>query len=47
VDTKEARIMGVEKRVAAHARRRLKPKTAGFAVPSSVPKWRARHDSPV
>ena len=36
---------GVEKRTAAHARRRLECETAGFGVPSLVPKWRALRES--
>ena len=36
---------GIEKRAPAHARRCLKRKTAGFGVPSSASKWRARRDS--
>jgi hypothetical protein len=45
VDQKELRIMGskgvlLRTLVAAES-----AKTAGFGVPSSVPKWRGRHDS--
>jgi site-specific DNA recombinase len=47
VDQKELRIMGSK---SALLRTLVAPsgaKTAGFGVPSSVPKWRARHDTNV
>lgn len=45
VDEKRSSHRGVQERTPAHARRRFKRKTAGFGVPSFVPKWRARRDS--
>ncbi|MBV9955800.1 MAG: recombinase family protein [Pseudolabrys sp.] len=47
VDAKEVRIMGSKSVLLRTLVAASGPKTAGFAVPSSVPKWRARHDSNV
>jgi site-specific DNA recombinase len=45
VDTKEVRIMGSKSALLRTLVAASSVKTAGFAVPSSVPKWRARQDS--
>jgi site-specific DNA recombinase len=44
VDAKEVRIMG-SKSVLLRTLVAASAKTAGFGVPSFVPKWRARQDS--
>ena len=45
VDTKEVRIMGSKSELLRTLVAASSAKTAGFGVPSSVPKWRARRDS--
>jgi len=47
VDQKELRIMGSKSALLRTLVTASSAKTAGFGVPSSVPKWRARHDSNV
>jgi site-specific DNA recombinase len=47
VDAKEVRIMGSKSVLLRTLVAASSAKTAGFGVPSSVPKWRARHDSNV
>ncbi|XSC48568.1 recombinase family protein [Bradyrhizobium sp. RDT10] len=47
VDTKEVRIMGSKSALLRTLVAASSVKTAGFAVPSFVPKWRTRHDSNV
>jgi site-specific DNA recombinase len=47
VDQKELRIMGSKSVLLRTLVAAESAKTAGFGVPSSVPKWRARHDSNV
>ena len=47
VDTKEVRIMGSKSVLLRTLVAAESAKTAGFGVPSSVPKWRTRHDSNV
>src|SRR5882757_4956402 len=45
VDTKEVRIMGSKSVLLRTLVAASSAKTAGFGVPSFVPKWRARRDS--
>jgi site-specific DNA recombinase len=45
VDAEELRIMGSKSELLRTLVAASSPKTAGFGVPSSVPKWRARRDS--
>ena len=45
VDAKELRIMGSKSELLRALVAASSAKTAGFGVPSSVPKWRARRDS--
>jgi len=45
VDAKEVRIMGSKSELLRTLVAALSAKTAGFGVPSSVPKWRAGRDS--
>src|SRR5262249_52906322 len=45
VDTKEIRIMGSKSVLLRTLATAPSAKTAGFGVPSFVPKWRTRHDS--
>jgi site-specific DNA recombinase len=45
VDVKEVRIMGSKSELLRTLVAASSAKTAGFGVPSSVPKWRARRDS--
>jgi site-specific DNA recombinase len=47
VDQKELRIMGSKSVLLRTLVAAESAKTAGFGVPSSVPKWRARNDSNV
>lgn len=47
VDAKELRIMGSKSELLRTLVAASSAKTAGFGVPSSVPKWRTRHDSNV
>jgi site-specific DNA recombinase len=47
VDAKELRIMGSKSELLRTLVAASSAKTAGFGVPSSVPKWRARNDSNV
>jgi hypothetical protein len=47
VDTRELRIMGSKSVLLRTLVAASSAKTAGFGVPSSVPKWRARNDSNV
>jgi site-specific DNA recombinase len=47
VDQKEMRIMGSKSVLQRTLVAAESAKTAGFGVPSSVPKWRTRHDSNV
>ncbi len=47
VDQKELRIMGSKSVLLRTLVAAESAKTAGFSVPSSVPKWRTRHDSNV
>lgn len=47
VDAKEVRIMGSKSALLRTLVAASSAKSAGFGVPSSVPKWRARHDSNV
>jgi site-specific DNA recombinase len=47
VDAKEARIMGSKSVLLRTLVAASSAKTAGFGVPSFVPKWRTRHDSNV
>lgn len=47
VDAKEVRIMGSKSMLLRTLVAASGAKTAGFGVPSSVPKWRARNDSNV
>jgi len=47
VDQKELRIMGSKSVLLRTLVAASSAKTTGFGVPSSVPKWRARHDSNV
>ncbi|WP_315702438.1 MULTISPECIES: recombinase family protein [unclassified Bradyrhizobium] len=47
VDAKEVRIMGAKTVLLRTLVAASNAKTAGFGVPSSVPKWRTRHDSNV
>ena len=47
VDAKEVRIMGAKSVLLRTLVAASGAKTAGFGVPSSVPKWRTRHDSNV
>jgi site-specific DNA recombinase len=47
VDQKELRIMGSKSALLRTLVATSSAKTAGFGVPSSVPKWRTRHDSNV
>ena len=47
VDAQELRIMGSKSELLRTLVAASSAKTAGFGVPSSVPKWRARHDSNV
>jgi site-specific DNA recombinase len=47
IDQKELRIMGSKSALLRTLVAASSAKTAGFGVPSSVPKWRARHDSNV
>jgi site-specific DNA recombinase len=44
VDAKELRIMGSKSELLRTLVAASSAKTAGFGVPSSVPKWRTRHD---
>jgi site-specific DNA recombinase len=45
VDAKELRIMGSKSELLRALVAASSAKTAGFGVPSSVPKWRAPRDS--
>ena len=45
VDAKELRIMGSKSELLRTLVAASSAKTAGFGVPSSVPKWRAQGDS--
>jgi site-specific DNA recombinase len=45
VDAKEVRIMGSKSELLRTLVTASSAKTAGFGVPSFVPKWRARGDS--
>jgi hypothetical protein len=45
VDAQELRIIGSKSELLRTLVAALSAKTAGFGVPSSVPKWRARKDS--
>jgi hypothetical protein len=45
VDAQELRIMGSKSELLRTLVAASSAKTAGFGVPSSVPKWRARRDS--
>ena len=45
VDAKEVRIMGPKSELLRTLVAASSAKTAGFGVPSFVPKWRARKDS--
>jgi hypothetical protein len=45
VDTQELRIMGSKSVLLRTLAAASGAKTAGFGVPSSIPKWRARGDS--
>jgi hypothetical protein len=45
VDAKEVRIMGSKSELLRTLVAASSAKTAGFGVPSSVPKWRTRRDS--
>jgi site-specific DNA recombinase len=45
VDAKEVRIIGSKSALLRTLVAASSAKTAGFGVPSSVPKWRARRDS--
>ena len=45
VDAKEVRIMGSKSVLLRTLVATASVKTAGFGVPSSVPKWRARQES--
>jgi site-specific DNA recombinase len=47
IDVKELRIMGLKSEMLRTLVAASSAKTAGFGVPSSVPKWRTRHDSNV
>ena len=47
VDAQELRIMGSKSELLRTLVGASSAKTAGFGVPSSVPKWRTRHDSNV
>ena len=47
VDAKEVRIMGSKSVLLSALVAASSAKTAGFRVPSFVPKWRTRHDSNV
>jgi site-specific DNA recombinase len=47
VDQKELRIMGSKSVLLRTLVATSSAKTADFGVPSSVPKWRTRHDSNV
>jgi site-specific DNA recombinase len=47
VDAEELRIMGSKSELLRTLVAASSAKTAGFGVPSSVPKWRTRHDSNV
>jgi site-specific DNA recombinase len=47
VDAQELRIMGSKSELLRTLIAASNAKTAGFGVPSSVPKWRTRHDSNV
>jgi site-specific DNA recombinase len=47
VDVEELRIMGSKSELLRTLVAASGAKTAGFGVPSSVPKWRTRHDSNV
>jgi site-specific DNA recombinase len=47
VDAKEVRIMGSKGELLRTLVAASSAKTAGFGVPSFVPKWRTRHDSNV
>jgi site-specific DNA recombinase len=47
VDAKELRIMGSKSELLRTLIAASSAKTAGFDVPSFVPKWRTRHDSNV
>jgi site-specific DNA recombinase len=47
VDQKELRIMGSKSELLRTLVAASGAKTAGFGIPSSVPKWRTRHDSNV
>ena len=47
VDAKELRIMGSKSELLRTLVAASSAKTAGFGVPSFVPKWRTRHDSNV
>lgn len=47
VDAKEVRIKGSKSKLLRTIVAASSAKTAGFGVPSFVPKWRARHDSNV
>src|SRR5579859_1897829 len=47
VDQKELRLMGSKSALLRTLVAASSARTAGFGVPSSVPKWRARHDSNV
>jgi site-specific DNA recombinase len=47
VDQKELRIMGSKSVLLRALVAASSAKTTGFGVPSSVPKWRTRHDSNV
>ena len=47
VDQKQLRIMGSKSALLRTLVAAESAKTAGFGVPSSVPKWRTRHDSNV
>jgi hypothetical protein len=44
VDAQELRIVGSKSELLRTLVVASSAKTAGFGVPSSVPKWRARHD---
>ncbi|HEX9590116.1 MAG TPA: hypothetical protein VGA15_20510 [Bradyrhizobium sp.] len=47
VDAEELRIMGSKNELLRTLVAASSAKTAGLGVPSSVPKWRTRHDSNV
>jgi site-specific DNA recombinase len=45
IDAKEVRIMGSKSVLLRTLVAASRAKTAGFGVPGSIPKWRARRDS--